>query len=369
MRSRLVFLLSLALVWNSWGSFVLTPENLHKQVEITFNQHLLELHQAFKPQYNGYFALGAVWLPSFKQSSFLSPYGEHYGFAFRQQAALLWQNPIEQTAFKAGFAWWGERQGFDSQDFIFFPSYDKFSSVRNLHSFALLLSNTQLNANFAMGLQWSHSEFMSEFVGKEKDSLRYFATLGWNFLTIQGVINHRSLQGLMVHADLASRSLRGQNSSGWRTYLPDLAMILPWEDKNTWQLSWRQNLYGQKLYLHSKWWPKQEQRWESSLQWFMDASQLVGMELSYLQKAPGESFWGIGVEMPFVRVAYNLPRDFHGFFHSKSTIIVEWQLSIGSNEKNEFFGLNAAQSAPMETQVKSAPAAVKEADRTLEGNE
>jgi hypothetical protein len=58
--------------------------------------------------------------------------------------------------------------------------------------------------------------------------------------------------------------------------------------------------------------------------------------------------WGGGIELPFVRFAYNSSYDYETFFHAKGTFLVEFQFNLATID-GLLFARGGTRSAPMET--------------------
>ena len=95
-----------------------TPQQLSYQTTITGSEQLHELEQAFKPEYSGYIAAGWVYFPLPTQSPLRTSWGEHDGYIFRQRLGAWLTNPLDSSRRRLGLAWWAERQGWDSEDFL-----------------------------------------------------------------------------------------------------------------------------------------------------------------------------------------------------------------------------------------------------------
>lgn len=343
----LIFLLLACSVWSA----VIPAENLAGQPVRTREAQLAEFSDAFKPEYDSYLGFGWLFFPAPSQQQLRSPYGTHPGFAFRHRFALFAQNPMDSgSSRRTGMAWWVERQGWDNEDFLLLAPYSDYGAVRDIHTFALSLSDQTQGWGGALGIQWQNPEYLGSLYAPEEDTLWWFAHATWDKLALQSVFHRGDWSMSRVSADLADRAIRGGDSTGWKTYLPDLEALLVHDPEDPLRVRIRQNLWRRLAYMEASWWPVNDRdRWVS-LKGYADASHLLGVELGARQLEDGEWVWGAGIEMPFLRVSCNLPREYEQFFGNRGAqILVEFHLSVGTIDKTAIFARNGVGSAPMET--------------------
>jgi len=347
MRILLILLLSWAVSALAW---TVQPQDLVSQPARTRESQLREFHEAFKPEYDSYLGFDWMLLPKPDESRLQSPYGIHNGFAFRQRFAIFLQNPIDSSVYRMGFAWWVERQGWQNEDFLFIPPTSEMGVVRDIHTLALTASNAKKSWAAVAGLQWQNPEQVGSLYPAEGDSLWWFSEADWKSLGVQAVFHREAWTQVRATVELEARALRGGDSTGWKTYLPDLEALVTRDSADPLRLGYRQNIWRQRLYLDGSYWVMQGEHANGSLLMYTDASHLVGLELGARRRDNGKLSWGVGIEAPFARVSFNLPREYDQLFHSHgSTILVELHMSLGAISKESLFRRNAPRSAPMET--------------------
>jgi hypothetical protein len=74
---------------------------------------------------------------------------------------------------------------------------------------------------------------------------------------------------------------------------------------------------------------------------------LLAFEATAAKKEDDRIYFGGGLTLPFLRVAYNHASDYEAFFKSRGIWIIEFRLSIGTSG-NSFFELSAPKAAPSE---------------------
>lgn len=337
----------------------LEPQDLSFQGLNTRESQLQEFSQVFKPEYDSYLAFGWLYFPKSDQVRLSSPYGVHDGFAFRHRFSLFLQNNVDtNSTLRTGLGWWWERQGWETEDFLVVPERSSFGLVRSVHTFALSLSDTKRKLGLAAGLQWQNPEGTHGIVhSQETDSLWWFGHLLWDRYVAQMQWQGLEFSMLRVQAGLADRELRGGTITGFKTYLPDLeGLWLPGEEDAI-RLQWLQNLWKQRIYLQATAWPMMGHEGSASLLFYTDPSHLLGAEVAVRRSVEGDWVFGGGIEVPFLRVSVNVPREYEQFFANRGTqILLEFQMNIGAIQNRALFRRNAPRSAPMETEkVKHTP--------------
>ncbi|HSQ43038.1 MAG TPA: hypothetical protein VLM37_12230, partial [Fibrobacteraceae bacterium] len=349
MRQSLLFLLLASTLLSAW---VLTPEDLASQAARTREAQLRELYEASQPEYDSYLGLGWMFLPKPDESKLETGYGTMNGFAFRHRFALYLQNPLDSSDLRIGLGWWAERQGWEPEDFLFFPNYSDWGAVRDIQTFVMTLANEKQAWRLATGLQWQNPESVGIPVqSAEKDSLWWFGQAGWNVLGVQAEFHRTDLDLIRATAEFESRALRGGDTTGPSIYYPDLEILYQRSLDDPLRLTWRQDLWKQKIYVETAWWPSESNEGSGVLHLYADASHLVGAEFGIRRNAAGHYLFGGGFELPFVRLACNLPSDYNQFFHSHGPLVLlEFHLSLQSIKDKAFFNLNAPRAAPMKTE-------------------
>ena len=349
-RINWILILILACVAQS-SAWTVQPSALQDQPMLTRESQLREFDEAFKPAFDSYLGFGWMLLPKPDQSRLQGPYGEQNGFAFRHRFAFMMQrNPDTTSPIRTGAAWWVERQGFETEDFLAFPNYSDQGLVREIHTFALLLSNTRYDAGVAAGLQWQHPEHVGNIFAPESDSLWWFGHATWGKLSVQTLFHRTEWDHIRASFNLGSRAVLGSDSVGVRTYLPDLSLVLRHDTSNPLCISASQNLWHQMLYLTGSWYPQQSGERFASLKVYGDGSHLVGAEFGVRHFHDGTWTYGVGIEAPFVRISCNLPREYDQFFKSRgNNVLVEFYMSIEAIAGKSLFALNAPRSAPLES--------------------
>lgn len=330
---------------------VIPYERLAAQPSRTRESQLDEFADVFKPEYDSYLSFGWLYFPFPSQQELKSPYGTHPGFAFRHRFALFAHNPMDSASkYRSGMGWWVERQGWDTEDFLAVPKYSQFGAVRDLHTFVATFSNRAQGWGGALGLQWQNPEYLGRIYAQEEDSLWWFAHATWDKLTLQSVFHRGTWTSTRINMDLADRAIRGGDTTGWKTYMPDIEALLIHQATDPLRLQVRQNVFRRLFYLEGSWWVMENRDPWVSLKAFSDPSHMLGVEIGTRRLDNGDWIWGGGIEMPFLRVSCNLPREYEQFFESRGAqILVEFHLNIGTIDKTAIFARNGADSAPMET--------------------
>lgn len=348
-------LLILAIFCNASWLFAdpISVQAIHEGASITRDRQLLEFHQAFRPGITSYFDLGLIYTPLSTQFPLETPFGVHDGFAFRHHLNLFLVKPsLLFNSIDVGALWWMERHGWDTQDFLFFPAYEKFSFVRSVQTAGLTASYSKLKLGAALGIQYQNVERTDNIHPDESDSLYFWGDAYWNKIAIQTSFYKTDWRHFRVAFDLESKAILGGASEGWKTYLPNFDVaFFNGEERDSVKITWEQNLYKQMLYSRIKVFSPNKRLYSASLSFYPDPSRLFSLEASVFRKENGDYVFGGGLELPFLRVAYNQAYDIENFFGAHGSLIVEFRFAL-SSLGNQFLGLNAAKSAPMEENKK-----------------
>lgn len=337
----------------------LTPADLASQPARTSVIQLQEFRQAFRPEYTGYVAAGWMYIPLPSQTQLRTEWGTHEGFAFRQRFAAWLSNPLDNSSLRMGLLWWIERQGWDHEDFIAWPAYGRFGRVQSIQTAGATLSDSSRHWGVAGGVQYYSAEYIGQSQEPAQDSLSWWGHGVYGPVALQALYNGIDYRLWRLSLDLQGRALRGGPSSGWKTYLPDLDLLVRDRGHKRHEINatWEQNLYQQKIYAQAAWrghYASGNSIESAGIPWlalhfYPDASHLVRLDATCLREA-GETVFGGGLTLPFLRVAYNHADDFRDFFGVRGLWVVEFQLAVGSSTAS-FFGLGAPQRAPSESLV------------------
>lgn len=324
-------------------------DDIVETAPITRDRQLQEFQQAFRPGVNSYFNLGISYTPLSSQLPLESPYGVHNGFAFRHHATVFFSIPtFKEKSIDLGAFWSAERHGWDTEDFLFFPAYEKFSFIRSIQTGGITISHPKLKLGGALGVQYLNVEKTDNVYPDQSDSLYFWGHAYWSKIAIQTSFYKTKWRHVRLAIDLESKALLGGDSSGWKTYLPNFDVALfNEESKDSVKVTWEQNLYKQLLYSRVTAFFPDRGFSSATLTLYPDPSRMFGLEASLYRKKEGGYVFGGGIEVPFLRIAYNQAYDIENFFGAKGTVIVELQLAFSTLGKY-FFGLNAAKAAPME---------------------
>ncbi|MBR6379508.1 MAG: hypothetical protein IKS02_06035 [Fibrobacter sp.] len=318
------------------------------------DQQLREIRDVMRGGRGGYVDLGFNYLPLRSQTPLESPYGEHEGYAFKHHFAGFGSGEVAKNS-HLGLLLWFERSGWDGEDFFFWPMYNDFSLARSVTTWGFTYTQTTLNLTLAGGMQHQNVEYVGDIYPHENDSLLY----SWGHIrlgrtSVQGSFYRGHWNTVRVSLDLESRSVYGGRSHGPLTYLPNLEMALynGKGDKDSIRVFWEQNLYAQVLYGEVSFdFPRKEFH-SGALKYYPDPSRMVAIEATCLRRnvRPGSKdlLWGGGIELPFVRFAYNSSYDYETFFHAKGTFLVEFQFNLATID-GLLFARGGTRSAPMET--------------------
>ncbi len=320
-----------------------------QQGSLTAAQQSQQLLGAYHPDYDTY--IGANWwiVPSAKTTQYQSNLGLHHAFAFRQSASLLLQNTVEKTDQKIGLGWWTERQGIQHEDFLLFPPYSDYGLVRSINTFGAFYGDVSQKLGGGLGMQWLHDEYRGLGLGKAQDHLTWFGLLRFHELGISTQMAGLQLRRLDARLEFASRAVHGEDSTGWKTYLPDISGSY-W-NSDSWEYAGkiRQNVYRQKLFVQAYATHKSRNLQGLELAGYSDASQLVGFALGVYAESH-ELYWGGWLEMPFLRIGYNSIEDHQELFGAKDTWTVQLRLSLSAIAQKAVMHWDAPQSTELVVQ-------------------
>jgi hypothetical protein len=310
------------------------PQVIEEQVPQTAFAQAQEFQNAARPEYSSYTTAGIIYLPLPSQSSLATEWGIHNGFAMRQRLGLwLTYKPF-------GFGWFGERQGWDTEDFLFIPHRGNFSQINQVHSFGLTVADSSKHLLFGSGLQ---------YLNASDNTFRWWLLGTWNKFSAMPNFHKGELQFINAQFNLQARELRGDAYS-WQNYLPDLETTLFSKDSVKMFIS--QNVFKQKFYVESSFWIAPASFAWLALKFYPEPSRLL-LALEATATKDDEAFYfGGGLILPFLRVAYNHSNDYETFFKSRGVWIIELRFAIGTSG-DSFFALNAPKAAPSEISEKS----------------
>ncbi len=344
-----VFLLFLLLNVAFLFADPVSVNSIHETGSTTRDRQLREFLQAFRPGVSSYFNFGINYTPLSSQLPLESPFGIHDGYAFSQHATVFISMPaFEKKIVDLGAFWSAERHGWDTEDFLFFPAYEKFSFIRSIQTGGITISHPKLKLGGALGVQYLNVEKTDKVYPDQSDSLYFWGHAYWSKIAIQTSFYKTKWRHVRLAIDLESKALLGGDSSGWKTYLPNFDVALfNGESKDSVKVTWEQNLYKQLLYSRVTAFFPDRGFSSATLTFYPEPSRLFGFEASLYRKKEGGYVFGGGIEAPFLRVAYNQSYDIENFFNAKGTVIVELRFAISTLE-DKFFGLNAAKAALMQ---------------------
>ncbi len=321
-----------------------TPQVIEEQVPQTAFAQLLDFQNAARPEYNAYLSAGIIYLPLPSQSALLTEWGTHNGFAFRQRIGIWLTDNFDGKGSKGitfGLGWFGERQGWDNEDFLFVPNRGNFSQINQIHSWGLTIADSSKHWLFGGGLQ---------YLNAKDESFRWWLLGTWSRFSIMPNFHKGDLQFINAQLFLQARELLG-NENSWQNYLPDLEFSF--YTKDSVKIFVSQNIFKQKYYLEGAFWARPQDFAYAALKFYPDPSRLLlALEATATKKDNDDIYFGGGITLPFLRVAYNHADDYESFFKSRGIWIVEIRLAIGSSG-DSFFALKAPKAAPKE--VKRIP--------------
>jgi len=314
-----------------------TSQIIEEQVPQTAFAQLSDFQNAARPEYNAYLAAGIIYLPLPSQSALSTEWGIHDGFAARQRVGIWLTNDFDGEGSKGpaiGLGWFGERQGWDNEDFLFLPHRGDFSQINQIHTFGLTIADSSKHLLFGGGFQ---------YLNAEDETVRWWLLGTWDRFSVMPSFHKGNLQFINTQLYLQARELRGDKNS-WQNYLPDLEFSFFSKDSVKMFIS--QNIFKQRFYIEGAFWAK-DFAW-AALKYYPEPSRLImALEATAAQKENGKIYYGGGITLPFLRVAYNHADDYENFFKSMGIWIVEIRLAIGTSGSS-FFALKAPKAAPSE---------------------
>jgi hypothetical protein len=328
-----LFLFLNAFAWNP------TLPIIEEQVSHTAFTQATVFQNAARPEYNAYLSAGIIYLPLPSQSALETEWGIHKGFAMRQRLGMWITNNFDGKGSKGlayGFGWFGERQGWDSEDFLFHPYRGNFSQINQIHTFGLNIADSSRHWLFGGG---------GQYLNASNSTLRWWLLGTWHRFSIMPNFHKGDLQFINAQLHLQARELRGDKNS-WQNYLPDLEVSFFSKDSIKMFIS--QNVFKQKHYLEAAFWANPGDFAWAAYKFYPDPSRLLmALEATIAKKENDKIYFGGGITLPFLRVAYNHANDYETFFKSRGIWIVEFRLSIGTSG-DSFFDLSAPKAAPSE---------------------
>jgi len=325
------------LAWNP------TPLLIEEQVPQTAFMQLQDFQGAARPEYNAYISAGIIYLPLPSQSALSTEWGIHNGFAFKQNIGIWLTHNFDGKGSKGliyGLGWFGERQGWDNEDFLFVPHRGNFSQINQIHTFGFTIADSSKHLLFGSGLQYLNSE---------DNTFNWWLLGTWSRFSILPNFYKNELQFINVQLYLQARELRG-NKDSWQNYLPDLECS--YFSKDSIKMFISQNIFKQKFYLEGAFWTQQRNFAWAAFKFYPDPSRLLlAFEATATKKENSDIYFGGGITTTFLRVAYNSTKDYETFFKNRGVWIVEFRLAIGTSG-DAFFALNAPKNAPSEISEK-----------------
>jgi hypothetical protein len=338
-----IILLAILIVVQTAFAWNPTLPIIEEQVQQTAFMQLQDFQDAVRPEYNAYISAGIIYLPLPSQSALSTEWGIHDGFAFKQNLGIWLTNNFDGKDSKGltyGLGWFGERQGWDNEDFLFVPHRGKFSQINQIHTFGLTVADSSKHLLFGGGLQ---------YLNAENNTLRWWLLGTWGRFSILPNFHKNDLRFINAQLNLQARELRG-NENSWQNYLPDLQCS--YFSKDSVKMFVSQNIFKQKFYLEGAFWVEPVDFAWAALKFYPDQSRLLlALETTATKKEKDGIYFGGGITLPFLRVAYNSSKDYETFFKNRGTWIVEFRLGIGTSG-DAFFALNAPKRAPSEISEK-----------------
>lgn len=335
-----------------------TTEDLSAGGAVTRDRHLKEIGEVLRGGRGGYFDLGMYYTPAPDQLPLRSEYGDHEGFAFRQHAAAFVTGNVAEHL-HLGVLAWVDRAGWDGEDFLFYPKYNSFSLLRSVFTWGGVFSNSEADFTLAMGMQQQNVEHVGKVYSSEQDSLTYiWGHARWGFASAQVSLFEDRWRSMRFALDLESRAIYGGKSSGWQTYLPNvaLAMYNTKGEKDSLALTWEQNLYEQRLYAEASFDLREAGLNYAALKYYPDPSRMLGFEATCTRRrklaGKDDLLWGGAVDLMFIRFAYNAAFDYRNFFGAKGTVLAELKFNLATFD-GLLFGRGGAKAAPMEKNTKT----------------
>ena len=329
----ILFFFANALAWHP------APQVIEEQVPQTAFVQLSDFQNAARPEYNAYLTAGIIYLPLPSQSALSTEWGIHKGFAFRQRIGMWLTNNFDGKSSEGlvfGLGWFGERHGWDNEDFLFLPHKGDFSQINQVHTFGLTVADSSKHLLFGGGLQ---------YLNAKNETLRWWLLGTWSRFSIMPSFHKGDLQFINLQLFLQTRELRGDKNS-WQNYLPDLEFSF--YSKDSLKIFISQNIFKQKFYLEGAFWARPQEFAWAAFKFYPDPSRLLlALEATATKKENDNIYFGGGIILPFLRVAYNHSEDYENFFKSRGIWVIEFRLAIGTSG-DSFFALKAPKAAPSE---------------------
>jgi len=340
---RVIFLFLCLLLFVNVFAWNPTPQIIEEQVAQTAFTQLTDFQNAARPEYNAYLFAGIIYLPLPSQSELSTGWGIHEGFASRQRMGIWITNDFKSLRY--GLGWFGERQGWDNEDYLFLPHRGNFSQINQIHTLGLTVADSSKHLLFGGGLQ---------YLNAKNETFRWWLLGTWSRFSIIPNFHKSDLQFINTQLFLQARELRG-NKDSWQNYLPDLEFSF--YSKDSVKMFVSQNIFKQRLYLETAFWTQPGDFAWAAIKYYIEPSRLVAFEATATKKESDEIYYGGGITLPFLRVAYNHADDYETFFKSRGIWIIEFRMALGTSGES-FFSLKAPKQAPSE--VKELPANKRE---------
>jgi hypothetical protein len=339
LRIKNNLLLCLFFFYASVSAWNPTPKLIEEQATHTAFSQISVFQSAAQPEYSAYLIASMIYLPLPSQSALSTEWGIHDGFAIRQRFGMWLTNNFDGKDSKSltyGVVWFGERHGWDNEDFLFFPNRGNFSQINQVHTFGLTVADSSRHLLFGSGLQ---------YLNAENKTFRWWLLGTWSRFSVAPNFHKGDLQFINTQLNLQARELKG-NADSWQNYLPDLEFSFFEKDSVKALIS--QNIFKQKFYLEGAFWLEPQDFVWAALKFYPDQSHLLlALEATATKKESGKVYFGGGITLPFLRIAYNHSEDYEEFFRSRGIWIVEFRLSMGTSG-DSFFALKAPKEAPSE---------------------
>ncbi len=312
---------------------------------------LREFGTIFRPGVEGYVALNLYYFPLPGQARLSTGYGKHEGYVLRQNFAGYFAEELGKSGWDLGALWWIERHGWDSEDFVLFPHYGKFSLVRSVQTAGFSLANPDRNFGVAAGIQYTNPEYVGRVYAAESDSLFEWAAAVLGPVSFQTSFHHSEFRHARISLNLESKEILRGKSSGPATYLPNLDVAFysgKSHVRDSVRIFWEQNLLMQRLYGEAAFYfPDRAFRY-FALKYYPDPSKVVSIDVTCFRKENGDLLFGGGLTMPFFRIAYNHTNEIENVFSLRGTLVVQFHFGI-ERIFEKFIAPGGSRSSPMIT--------------------
>lgn len=316
---------------------------------VTRDAQLEELGNVLMPGAMAYVKLGTYWFPHPRQTALRSEFGKHDGYAFSQRFGAYFSAPFNEMDpdFTFGLLWFIERNGWNSEDFVFFPNYGDFALVRSVQTAGAVLTSSKLGMGIAGGIQYYNPEFVSHYYEPETDTLYGFGHIFAGPVALQGSFNSDGWKSARASLHLESKEVNGGARSGFKTYLPNFDVAVYRDASDSVRVKWEQNLYSQLLYAEVTGFLSDYGLYSAGLKYYPDPSRIASFDFTCYRDSDGDLNFGGGVSIFMVRFAYNHAEDHERLFGAKRTFVMELNMALGAKDGN-FFSRGAARPAPVE---------------------